>query len=370
MDNKKIVLPCGFFCKYEYFLAKEAKFECPICKTHDINIKECLNMTRNRLVIAQRNVEIGKRYLENCTTTLKYYEDDLEHFIEEESNILKNQIDLRREELKIMVIKKIDDYYESHLKKIEQEKKTKFDQFISRIGRIKLLEKDIYGFNISDKNDIQTQIDMNQKLLKTIDNAVILAENLKAAFSKSIYGLREGSKNFDVSTLFGELYLREETKRIFFKSDKFGVDDKQATFQFKVNDISKYKDQEEFKIISKPCVIKNIEWYMRIQMEKNDIIRIILQCYKDQKNDESSILTQLEIRFFDDKLIVIDNLTIKFENDFSIYPQYLLLSFDKFENIIRDIDFYNKKHDSFTLNIFIKVDPQQIMSIKSEKITS
>ncbi|RNA02967.1 hypothetical protein BpHYR1_031226 [Brachionus plicatilis] len=367
MDDIKIVLPCGFWCIYENFLTNEEKFECPICKTHDINIKECLNMTRNRLVLAQRNVENGKKDLDDCTTTLKYYEDDLEHLIEEESNILKNQIDLRREELKIMVIKKIDDYYEGQLKKIEQEKKKKFDKFISRIGRIKLLEKDINGFNISDKNDIQTQIDMNKKLFKTIENATILAENLKVAFSKSIYRLREGSKNFDVSTLFGELYLREETKRIFCKSDKFGDDDKQATFQFKINDISKYKDQEEFKIISKPCVISNVEWYIIVQLEKDELIEMIIQCNRDQKNDESSILAQLEIRFFDEKLNVKDNLTIKYENDFSIDPEWVLIDYDKVEDIIKDIDFYNKEDDSFTLNILIKVDPPQIMSIKSEK---
>ncbi|RNA14833.1 hypothetical protein BpHYR1_035791 [Brachionus plicatilis] len=364
MDDIKIVLPCGFYCKYEYFRNNKEKFECPICKTHYINTKECLNMTRNRLVLSQSDVENAKKDLDDCTTTLKYYEDDLEHFIEEESNILKNQIDLRREELKIMVIKKIDDYYEGQLKKIEQEKKKKFDKFISRIGRIKLLEKDIYGFNISDKNDIQTQIDMNIKLFRTIDNATILAENLKVTFSKSIYGLREDSKNFDVSTLFGELYLREETKRIFCICSNF--DDKQANFVFKVNDISKYKGQEEFKIVSNPCIFRNFEWFIIIQMEKNDIA-VILQCIRDQKNDDSSILTQSEIRFFDYKMNVIDDFTIKSKNDFSIYPECVLLRYDKVENMINDIGFYDKKDDSFTLNILIKVDPQQIMAIDSEK---
>ncbi|RNA43944.1 cold-shock DNA-binding domain [Brachionus plicatilis] len=74
--------------------------------------QECLNMAKNKLLIHDINLDLKKNIFTQCLKNFEIYKSDPKSFIDESYENLKNQLDIRLEEIKLIVDKKIDDYYD------------------------------------------------------------------------------------------------------------------------------------------------------------------------------------------------------------------------------------------------------------------
>ncbi|RNA43947.1 hypothetical protein BpHYR1_014627 [Brachionus plicatilis] len=229
MNDLSIVLPCGFSVKFNDIIYKSGIFQCPACKKHDITRQECLNMTKNKMLINEINLNLKWKKYEELMKELEKFKDDPKYYIDESFDSLKREVDLRREEVKDMINKKIDDYYDGLLEKIDIERNLKFKDLEERILQTETLS---FFKSDADKNlEICSKLDFFEKNIIKIDN---------------------------------EIDDDSRTK---------------ATIQFTINNFSLLKDRKNFRICSKKCFLRNFEWFFDIELnEENGWMEFYLYC--------------------------------------------------------------------------------------------
>lgn len=360
MDNTKISLPCGFSLDYDHLLRKSKKFECPFCKTHEITIEECLRLSRNRLVLTEKSFELKKKQYEECLKDFEEYKYDPKHFIDLSHDEFKNEIDLRREEIKVMLNKKIDDYYDDALKKVQMEKDLKLKEFNKRNDDLDSQKREIDSIKIDDNLDLNSKLDSFIKSKNKMDDFIEVVSSIKKDLNESKYGLTDSIEDTDIGKLFGELYLKEETS---FKYNRDEIDElsrSEATIQLKINDFSKLKNQSNFYFYSKPCVVRNFKWSIKVKVNEEffgqKALGFYLECNSVNNKGQFPIYASIDYSLSSElnpKLNLTKSLNYLFETNMGY-------GFTNFFNIQQILDsnssFFRNMTDSIILRVAFKVE--------------
>lgn len=117
-DLDLLTLPCGFNVCLEHFENYADRFDCFMCHEHKVNKQKCFKMAKNRSKLNEMNyfkqVEKVKQKLEE----VKQFQDDEEYFLENIASEIINQIDLRRESIKLEICKELDSYADNLVKSV------------------------------------------------------------------------------------------------------------------------------------------------------------------------------------------------------------------------------------------------------------
>lgn len=361
MDDLDIILPCGFSRKFKEIFNTRDKLKCRDCKSHDITQEDCLNIARNKLIINQRILELKLKKFADCVEKINYFKTDPKHYVDESYTKIKNIISLRREEIKLNFNQKIDEYFENLQKQVDCERESSYVVIYDRLKQISLLEQEVSNFNVGDL-DVYSKINLIKNYKKKIDVGTNFVQNTIEKFSMANLKLMESDESINISRLFGELYLDQETNIVSNENGQDIDDDgrEEATFQFVVNSFSKCKMSKNLKLISKPFIIRNIEWTIVVEFHET-----CLGCFVVYKPIlcNSNVDAESDFRLLN-KIDRKKNWVKNYKN-FSFKPNYNKCGFDNFINFDKILDekncFYNQENDFITFEVKIKAQlPQSI----------
>ncbi|RNA14840.1 ubiquitin carboxyl-terminal [Brachionus plicatilis] len=357
MDDLVITLPCGFTSKYKEIFDKEGKFPCPACMSHMISAQCCVNMTKNKLVINQTRLDLKRQDMSERVKTLEDYKTDPSFYIDEYYSELRNQIDLRREEIKLTMNKKIDDYYENLLETINKQRESKLNEFRENIGKMSAYKVD--DFKILNNLHVNSQLDSINETIKNLDEKINFIDKTIAILTENSLVLNKSKVNWDIGKIFGELETRKEVN--YFQNNGILVEIKnqtEATFQLLIDDFSQFKQGKIIDIHSKQFRVQNFLWFIRarsIQQNNGQMdLEFCLQCLSvNDKSDELSANVNAELRLlhtsdYDKNLVFQIGNFLKYKNKFASYSQ--LITLDELDDPAKG--FYNILNDSITLEVW------------------
>ncbi|RNA22328.1 ubiquitin carboxyl-terminal hydrolase 7 [Brachionus plicatilis] len=212
MDEISISLPCGFSAKYKDIFYNNDKFPCPVCKIHDLTSQECLNMTKNKIFLNEIKLDQKKNQYEELMKEFENNKYDPKYYIDESFDCLKREVDVRREEIKLMLNKVIDDYHDGLLEKIDMERDFKLKVIEKRIQNTDTFDSAI--FKIDDNLDIHSKLEFYKKSEIKIDDGIRSVTNIIDDMKNLKFKLTESCVNIDIKKLFGELTWKEENKTL------------------------------------------------------------------------------------------------------------------------------------------------------------
>ncbi|RNA39253.1 ubiquitin carboxyl-terminal hydrolase 7 isoform X1 [Brachionus plicatilis] len=363
MNEVDIILTCGFSSKFKDIAYINDNFTCPVCKSHEISLDECLNMKRNKLVLLQKSVQTKMDGFSERTKNSQLYKNNIEYHMDKCYEKLKHEIDVRRKEVKLIINQKIDDYYFKLYYDVYLIKSIKLKEFEQTFDKIKSLEKEIKNFKIEDNAKINDQIEMNRDLRNKIVGGIDLVENLEEIIKEPYYGLQKNNGNImviDVADLFGELYLRKKINTILYKNN-LEIDDfkrSEATIQFVIYDFDKLKNQNQ---TSKTCILRNLEWSILAKEitennEKN-YLEFYLCCNSKGELKELSVNVDIELRFlhrYHQNKDFIENFKQLFSIDLTTWRYRNFLTTKKLMNSLGG--YFDEKYKYITLQACLKVD--------------
>ncbi|CAF1001771.1 unnamed protein product [Brachionus calyciflorus] len=203
MDDLEIFLPCGFTIRYQNLKDITSPIKCLICKSHELNFKECLNMPRNRLIINQKKISMEKENLLKLMNELADAKTNEQQFLDKIYEPLFKDLEERRENLK----KSIDDYFNSLIEQIIVEQKNKINNFRTQLKEIDENSKVKYEPDGEMEYDSKIQlVQYNLEALETQTNHVqTVLNNLKqiAHLNKS---------ELSIDQIFGQLVCEKINK--------------------------------------------------------------------------------------------------------------------------------------------------------------
>ncbi|RNA39259.1 hypothetical protein BpHYR1_025643 [Brachionus plicatilis] len=355
MDDISISLPCGFSAKYNEIYNSNAKFPCPVCNSHNLMRQECLDMTRNKLVINELHLNQKKNIFQQCLKNIEICKSDPKSSIDENYQNLKNQLDIRREEIKLIVVKKIDEYYEDLIKIMEEEKETKLKEFNTRIQQIPSLEKEIMDFKIENTTDMTKKLDIIDDFSDKIENGITFLNKVKNDLETNKWIFNPGDESLDIKGLFGKLDWKEETK-VIQKTDHLNKMDNVRVilpcgFSVKYKDI--LNKSEPFPCPA--CEMHDITRQECLNMARNRLVLI-----------EKSF--ELKKKLYKELLIEFDN----YKNEPKIFLDESYDSLKKEVNLRRKNtkDLLNRMIDVYHDGLLKKIDSERDLKIDelNEKI--
>lgn len=222
MDTVQIILPCGFEIDYGCLKNCDQVIRCMMCDEENLVIHEILNRPRNRLRLKEKYLELKTQTLHEMRNKLSNIKQDPRFYVEKSFERVFNELDLRREEFKKKIEKKIDDHYTRLRKKLEEKKSTALEKVNKefktqevQIGDLSM-EKSLVknSQDLKDKinlieSDLKRITQKSQEISKLIDFAEI-GEKQRMIF---------GNDNLDIETVFGEIVQDEKLE--YNKQDVF-----------------------------------------------------------------------------------------------------------------------------------------------------
>ncbi|RNA43948.1 ubiquitin carboxyl-terminal hydrolase 7 isoform X1 [Brachionus plicatilis] len=361
MDEIQISLPCGFSANYRAILISNGRFPCPVCKKHNITKQECLKMTRNKMLINEFNFNLKKKKYEELMQEFENYKNDPEYYIDESFDSLKREVDLRREEIKVMLNKEIDDYHDGLLEKIDMERDLKLKELKERIQQTQTL--DLVKFDADRNSDVYSKIDFFEKNNLKIDNGINLVENIINDLNEPKFELTNSCNDIDLTKLFGELYTKEETCIILNKDE---IDDEsrtEATIQLTLNDFSLLKNKNNCELYSKDFIVHDYEWNILIRLNADDgWMEFFLVCDSIKNSIEFSVNATAEFTLLN-KSDSKKDFSRKYEHLFTQKePDWGFFKFTTMNEIMNPTKgYYDSNKDSITVKVLLKAEtPQKI----------
>ncbi|RNA14837.1 hypothetical protein BpHYR1_035795 [Brachionus plicatilis] len=175
---------------------------------------------------------------------------------------LKREVDLRREEIKYMINKKIDDYYNGLLEKIDIERNLKLKELEERIQQIETLN--LVKFDANKNLEISSKLDFFEKNKNEIEN-------------EPKFKLTDSCEEIDIKKIFGEFNIRENI------------------IQLTINNFSLLKDRKNFILYSKKCIVRNFEWFIKTRLNEDDgEMEFYLFCNSIEKSNVFSVKVNAE----------------------------------------------------------------------------
>ncbi|RNA21528.1 nuclear pore complex Nup98-Nup96 isoform X2 [Brachionus plicatilis] len=345
--NVKIILPCGFAAKYDKKIFKKTNFECPVCKDHSISSQDCLNMTRNKLVLVDKLFELKKKIFEEMIKKIEVYKNDTNQYIQNSYDKSRNDIEIQQ----------IDKYCDDLLEKVEFEKDTKESQVNEKIKYLDLTKKAIDSMKIDKSLDVYSRINILKNNNISIDNGIDLVSKFEDYLTESKFKLTDGSKDIDLANLFGELYSREKTSNIFDIDEICEKNRTEATVQLVINDISKFENSKNLNFYSKRCRVGIFEWSIYIKFictdNREKKLGFYLQCNSIEGLSKFPVDVHAQFTLVD-RIDPNNNLTESKNYTFTYQTTQgfdCFIKFYKFSDLINS--YYNNKEDSMTFKAYI-----------------
>lgn len=360
LNELKIILPCGFDVEFGKKYFKEANFNCPICENHKISSEDCLNMTRNKLVLNKKLFELKKMIFEQLLKKFEVIKLDPKHFIELSHDKSINAADLRREEIKSMFNQQVDDYFDTLVEEIDSEKEERLNNADEKIREVDSKQAEIDSIKINKNLNVHSKIDVFKKGQISIENGINLVTKIEDYLTEAKFKLTNSNTDIDFEDLFGILYLKENTAFIY-NEDEIGDENRtEATIELVINDFSKLEIKDKsFEFFSKPCIVKNFEWSIFVKLIYDDeklncyVIQFYLQCKSKEGLSNFPVKINAQFILVDSKYQ--NNNLIKTEN-FSYHKENYqgIDCFMKFNDLSDLNNYYNSENDSITFNLKIK----------------
>ncbi|CAF0866584.1 unnamed protein product [Brachionus calyciflorus] len=195
MNDLEIFLPCGFTCKYQDLIKSKSRSLCMVCKTHYLYVDECLNMPRNKLILKQSEFDAKYEKLNQVLTDVDKTKIKTEMTINNDFDLMKNEIDIRREELKIQ----IDNYYFTLLNDLEAKRNLALDEMNKKISELNT-------FTINKEPSELEPLEKTKYLhenLQRIQN--LLNSNEKYLDSVNKFNFKFEQPKFNMNDVFGKI---------------------------------------------------------------------------------------------------------------------------------------------------------------------
>lgn len=302
MNDLDFILPCGFTKKYSSFLFNENTYNvflCPFCGSHFISSLECLEIDRNKLALKEKKLELKKQQFNDELKNVQKFKENRKFLVEENIQNLKNRVDLRREEIKLYIDKKIDDYYEELLKQIENEKDSYLTMINEDFEKISLFEKETINFEVMENFFTNSKIELNDIYEKKISNGINLIGSTLKKLNQTNLCLENGDQNLDVKKLFGKLSVQEYQ---YIDCENTDMDDrfqKEICLKFVVENFSKLEIIKKIELKTKPFTIPNLEWSIFLEMNQDVLlIGIYLKSNSVIHLQDTGLNIQAEFRLF------------------------------------------------------------------------
>lgn len=215
IEGISISLPCGFIVCRKH-LGNEAKYiDCIICKDHRFNVKECLDMPRNKQNIRQYEYDAKKEILTTRIHEYNRMNSDPNGYIEESFKHILDKVEKRKDALKVELDKRIDEYYNklvADLKADSDKSKTELKEKV-RLIDIKRVE--------DEKNAIEDELTAIQynisnkiaKLETSIEFLTILNQKFEPILEVSDKGkmleVYTDQQELSMEKIFGVLRIAE-----------------------------------------------------------------------------------------------------------------------------------------------------------------
>ncbi|CAF0924155.1 unnamed protein product [Brachionus calyciflorus] len=163
MDDLEIFLPCGFTIRYLNLKDITSSIKCLICKSHELNVKDCLNMPRNRLIINQKKFSVEKENLLKLMNELDDAKTNEQQLINKIYEPLFKDLEERRKNLK----KNIDEHFNSLFEQIIVDQKNKINNFRTQLNEID--ENSKVKYELDDEIEYNSKIQLVQYNLEALE---------------------------------------------------------------------------------------------------------------------------------------------------------------------------------------------------------
>ncbi|CAF0762786.1 unnamed protein product [Brachionus calyciflorus] len=206
MDDVKIILPCGFSTLYKVFIEKSPDEDCFVCGLHKLNIQECLKMPFNELNLKQKELDIEINQLINSKFKLEEFKLDPDYYISLNLDKVKNELSLRREQLKLSITCQIDHYYDDLMNQVNEFYKEKKNTFQKDIISIDKFEKNSEIDQMNDDSPLNVKIDYLEKAIGQIKyKADFIDKTIRKLRNHTVELNLSSIKNLNIREFFGEL---------------------------------------------------------------------------------------------------------------------------------------------------------------------
>ncbi|RMZ95410.1 hypothetical protein BpHYR1_018382 [Brachionus plicatilis] len=225
-----ITLPCGYVVCHDHFDSTNQyglgvfapSLNCFVCKNHNISKKQCYEMAKNRSKLSKIKFLEHLDLVKNKIKYIQEYQNDTDLFLDNYLDPVLNKIDLRREQLKIEVNKKID---EAYFKMIDEIKGIR-SNFKQKIGCISLDNEQFEEITKIEKmekeNKNRENFDDKLNKLKTYEKDIIDTAN----------DMIEQLKDIDFK-IFGEnVWMNSYKKNFVFAKSVINLDDCKQKISF------------------------------------------------------------------------------------------------------------------------------------------
>lgn len=204
MNTIEIVLPCGFTTKYINLETSSNEIDCPVCKTHSLNIKEVLNLPNNWIAMREKEYNDTLKIFETLKFDLTTLLNDPKTHLEANYTKLLQDLEMRREEVKTNICSKIDEYYLSLREKLLDEKTTQFNSLLEETENLKKLLNEETEMNSKPLDNSSDKIKMAERDLLNLNEKIGKAlSNFKG--SKYEFDVASEQQQLDLKNLFGKL---------------------------------------------------------------------------------------------------------------------------------------------------------------------
>lgn len=206
-DSVPTLTTCGYLiCKSHLDLAKQT-IECNMCdEVHEINVQDCLNIPKNKKKFKEHELKIKNQELDQKIEKFeKIIKDPLANLNESYESIFR-QVDLRREEAKIELIKMVDLYYNNLIQKIELDKQENYKKIQNIIN---IFKNETPALRINSNSTKLKDLESSIQKVEDKINDLTLIENL---IQKPKYLILKSSvaNEFKIADFFGYIDYKNQ----------------------------------------------------------------------------------------------------------------------------------------------------------------
>ncbi|RNA22728.1 dynein regulator [Brachionus plicatilis] len=207
LKNSFLMLPCGYLVCSEHISDIVQSKWCIVCQSHELDIDKFMSMAMNKMVLNESKLKQKTLELNSSYSLLRSIRTDPQSYMSGHFQNLKNQLDLRRSELKQEITRQIDDHYDHLVGDLQENQEKYLKKIESKLKNAEL--EDIHTeheyrqeFNIKDRLDFieNKLIDLEKK----IKNNNLLKFDLD---QYKLFGFSKGT--FDIEKIFGQFSMEK-----------------------------------------------------------------------------------------------------------------------------------------------------------------
>ncbi|CAF0708940.1 unnamed protein product [Brachionus calyciflorus] len=211
MENLDILLiPCLLPFKYKELKDLTGNIDCPVCNSHTLNVEECLNSGVNKLAVSQHQIEIDLKKADQLKSeSFK----DFEVKVNENFNIIKNTIDIRREMLKNELITKIDEYSLNLIAKLELEENEILNSIRKMLATNDNMNIEAFKNSLQNETNVVKKIQLTDSFKFKVTDKINNIKKISNDMNKGKeYRLKFVDLDLNLTETFGELKLGNDNK--------------------------------------------------------------------------------------------------------------------------------------------------------------